>query len=109
MPEPTQEPDQRRVIERPGIRGILNGVVFAIALMASQSYGLFDKARSLTQDDVAQHVLTGLVFGFAMYVYATWSGRRRTRALDAAAKVRALNNDGDASAEEAGDAPEKKE
>lgn len=70
--------------QRPVVRGVVNGVVFAIMLCVIQVFGMFRPERPLDSDSVAANIMAGVVFGFAMYILELWRRTRQTNAASAA-------------------------
>ncbi|NQW09909.1 MAG: hypothetical protein HQ481_08540 [Alphaproteobacteria bacterium] len=59
-------------------------MVFSGLLMWMQVEGFFQPPRPLTDDSIAQHLMAGVVFGFAMYILGIWKQRRLLTAESAA-------------------------
>lgn len=72
--------------KRPWLRGVMNGVIFTALLCLVQVYGIFEDAKPLTDDDLARYGLTGVIFGYAIYVVELWK-RKRTLTAESAAKA----------------------
>lgn len=78
------EPDPKPTLwQRPAVRGVVNGVVFAGLLMWMQVEGWFQEPRPLTDDSIVQNVVAGAVFGYALYILELWKRRRRVTAASA--------------------------
>ncbi len=59
------------------VRGVVNGVIFAVMLCVIQTIGLFGPARPLDSDSIAGNIMAGVVFGFALYIIELWRRQRR--------------------------------
>lgn len=82
---PQPEPELKPTLwQRPVVRGVINGVVFAGLLMWMQVDGWFQEPRPLTDDSVVQYLIAGVVFGYALYLLEFWKQRRRVTAQSAA-------------------------
>ena len=76
----TDETRKQLWIEKPWVRGTVNGVFFGVALAVINVMGLFGEARPLTQDAVVEYILAGIVFGFVVYILQFWKETRRMKA-----------------------------
>jgi len=74
------DPNPPGAWSRPVVRGVVNGVVFAVMLSVIQVFGLFRPEQPLNQDSIAGNILAGVVFGFAIYILELWRRQRRTKA-----------------------------
>lgn len=91
----TEDDDKQPLIEKPWIRGVVNGVIFTTALMLINYYGWFGEARPLDQDAVVEYVLAGVVFGAVIYILQFWKEQRRLKAKALARRREAEDRDQD--------------
>lgn len=82
--EHNNQPPSPTFWQRPPVRGVFNGIVFAGLLMVMQVNGVFQPPRPLTEDLIIQDLFAGVIFGFLMYVIELWKRQRRIKAEDAA-------------------------
>jgi hypothetical protein len=75
---------QPSLLQRPLVRGIINGVVFAGLLMVMQVNGVFQPPRPLNEELITQDLFAGVIFGFLMYVIELWKRQRKVKAETAA-------------------------
>jgi uncharacterized membrane protein len=78
------DPNPPGAWSRPVVRGVVNGVVFAVMLSVIQVFGLFRPEQPLNQNSIAGNLLAGVVFGFAIYILELWRRQRRDKAVAAA-------------------------
>lgn len=76
----TNETRKQLWIEKPWVRGTVNGVFFGVALALINVMGWFGDVRPLTQDAVVEYILAGIVFGFVVYILQFWKENRRMKA-----------------------------
>lgn len=74
-------------LERPAVRGIMNGVIFAAVLTAIQYWGFLSEPEPITDDLIARNLIAGVVVGFAAYILSFWRSRRNEAAASAARKT----------------------
>ncbi|WP_028795051.1 hypothetical protein [Thalassobaculum salexigens] len=70
--------------QRPAVRGVVNGIVFAGLLLVMQLNGVFQPPRELSEELITQDLFAGVIFGFLMYVIELWKRQRRIKAETAA-------------------------
>lgn len=70
--------------QRPVVRGVVNGTVFAALLLVMQLNGVFQPPRPLSEELITQDLFAGVIFGFLMYVIELWKRQRRIKAETAA-------------------------
>jgi hypothetical protein len=75
----TDEPRKQLLIEKPWVRGVMNGTIFAVALGLINTQGWFGEIRPLTQDSVVEYILAGIVFGVVVYILQFWREQRRMK------------------------------
>lgn len=70
--------------QRPVVRGVVNGIVFAALLLVMQLNGVFQPPRELSEELITQDLFAGVIFGFLMYVIELWKRQRKIKAETAA-------------------------
>lgn len=75
----TDEPRKQLLIEKPWVRGVMNGTIFAVALGLINTQGWFGEVRPLTQDSAVEYILAGIVFGAVVYILQFWREQRRMK------------------------------
>jgi len=93
--EKPSEP-QELWIERPVVRGVINGVMFGVALAVINIYGFFGPAVPLTQEAAVEYAFAAILFGFVVYILQLWRQQRKRKA-QALAKAEADKQDDNSS------------
>lgn len=75
----TDEPRKQLLIEKPWVRGVMNGTIFTVALGLINTQGWFGEVRPLTQDSAVEYILAGIVFGVVVYILQFWREQRRMK------------------------------
>lgn len=82
--EQNDQPPPPTFWQRPVVRGVFNGIVFAGLLMVMQVNGVFQPPRPLNEELITQDLMAGVIFGFLMYAIELWKRQRKIKAETAA-------------------------